>query len=209
MDSMNIVRNRIKSFIVYFASYFGLRLGKFGLRSERVCPLARPDAASISSNRAGSSAGIESNRWSQSFNSVRGQFTHLSARCAACITDFENARQVIQAETQRQCAADHPHAIHGVCWIFTIAAGRPARLQQALALIMPQGVGTNAGRLRQFADSQRGVSAVPVTHKPIIKSGTGSRVKRQNRIFIALPATLKKISKEFQIPFKTLVQCLS
>ena len=74
----------------------------------------------------------------------RCEFTHLAARRAAGVAYFEDALQVVELETDRKGGADESHAFNGESRVFAIAVRSAPRLEQPLALIMPQGVGAHA-----------------------------------------------------------------
>jgi hypothetical protein len=89
-------------------------------------------------------------------------------------------------------------------WIFAVTIRLAKRFEQTFAFVMAQRIGADACCPRQLANPQKAVFAVLMIHAPIIESGTDSRVKYQIQSSSICTTTLKKISKEVQLLFKTL-----
>ncbi|HEY8460210.1 MAG TPA: hypothetical protein VIM99_07505 [Blastocatellia bacterium] len=108
-----------------------------------------------------------------------GQRMNPSTWRAALIADFENLREIIESEADRERITNKPHAVNRVRRVFAISVRRAARFKQAFSLIVTQRIRANPGNARQLAWTVR---VIPQSVHPtfaIIKVGTNSKVKRK------------------------------
>jgi hypothetical protein len=83
-----------------------------------------------------------------------GKISHLPAGHFAAITYFEDCAEFVECKANRERPADQPHAVQSVCRVSAIAVGQAMwSPQDALAFVVPQGIGADTGRFRQFAAS--------------------------------------------------------
>ena len=88
------------------------------------------------------------------------EFSYLFARRTARVGNFQDSRQFIEREADRQRAADQLHSLESIRRILPIATPTASRAcEYALALGMPQRIGAHAGESRQFARTEKPVVA--------------------------------------------------